>query len=317
MEDKRYAVLIDSDNISSKYIASILDEMTKYGVVTYKRIYGDWTSSQANKWKKELMENSITPIQQFRNTVGKNATDSTLIIDAMDILYTHSVDGFCIVSSDGDFTRLASRLRESGMHVIGMGENKTPRSFRAACTVFTDLELLLDQTVDVASSKAGSKGKSQKKVENVIPQKAIENDIIEIITENDNRGKETGLGEIGSRLQKKYSDFDVRNYGYSSLSTFIDETAAFDVKRKDSTVFVALHTDKDMKKRVKRFTIDTVAESGTKGIELGHLGQKIHEEFPNFNAREFGYATLSKFIYGIKDLKVESSGSSSLKVFIR
>ena len=169
----------------------------------------------------------------------------------------------------------------------------------------------------ISSSKTGSKGKSQKKVENVIPQKAIENDIIEIITENDNRGKETGLGEIGSRLQKKYSDFDVRNYGYSSLSTFIDETAAFDVKRKDSTVFVALHTDKDMKKRVKRFTIDTVAESGTKGIELGHLGQKIHEEFPNFNAREFGYATLSKFIYGIKDLKVESSGSSSLKVFIR
>jgi uncharacterized LabA/DUF88 family protein len=317
MEDKRYAVLIDADNISSKYITSILDEMTKYGVVTYKRIYGDWTTSQATKWKKELMENSITPIQQFRNTVGKNATDSTLIIDAMDILYTHSVDGFCIVSSDGDFTRLASRLRESGMHVIGMGENKTPRSFRAACTVFTDLELLLDQTVDEAASKSGSKSKVKKKAENVIPQSAIENDIIEIITENDNKGRETGLGEIGSRLQKKYSDFDVRNYGYSSLSTFIDETAAFDVKKKDSTVFVALHTDKDMKKRVKRFTIDTVAAAGTKGIELGHLGQKIHEEFPTFNAKEFGYATLSKFIYGIKDLKVESSGNSSLKVYIR
>ena len=315
MEDKRYAVLIDSDNISSKYISSILDEMTKYGVVTYKRIYGDWTSSQANKWKTQLMENSITPIQQFRNTVGKNATDSTLIIDAMDILYTHSVDGFCIVSSDGDFTRLASRLRESGMHVIGIGENKTPRSFRAACTVFTDLELLLYQTDDNAVAKEG-KSKGKKKAENVIPLKTIENDIIEIITENDNRGKETGLGEIGSRLQKKYSDFDVRNYGYSSLSTFIDETAVFDVKRKDSTVFVALHTDKDMKKRVKRFTIDTVAENGTKGIELGYLGQKIHEEFPTFNAREFGYATLSKFIYGIKDLKVESSGSS-MKVYIR
>ena len=115
MDDKRYAVLIDSDNISSKYISDILDEMTKYGVITYKRIYGDWTSTQASKWKKELMENSITPIQQFCNTVGKNATDSTLIIDAMDILYTNNVDGFCIVSSDGDFTRLASRLRESGM----------------------------------------------------------------------------------------------------------------------------------------------------------------------------------------------------------
>ena len=315
MEDKRYAVLIDSDNISSKYITSILDEMTKYGVVTYKRIYGDWTSTQANKWKKELMENSITPIQQFRNTVGKNATDSTLIIDAMDILYTEKVDGFCIVSSDGDFTRLASRLRESGMHVIGMGENKTPRSFRAACTVFTDLELLLDQTLD-DTGKGGSKKKADKKAENMIPQSTIENDIIEIITENDNRGRETGLGEIGSRLQKKYSDFDVRNYGYSSLSTFIDDTAAFDVKKKDSTVFVALHSDKDMKKRVKRFTVDTVSLEGTKGIELGLLGQKIHDEFPNFNAREFGYATLSRFISGIKDLKVETSGSSK-KVYIR
>lgn len=315
MEDKRYAVLIDSDNISSKYISSILDEMTKYGVVTYKRIYGDWTSTQANKWKKELMENSITPIQQFRNTIGKNATDSTLIIDAMDILYTNSVDGFCIVSSDGDFTRLASRLRESGMHVIGMGENKTPRSFRAACTVFTDLELLVDQAVDEA--KSGTKKNRKKKAENVISQKTIENDIIEIITENDNRGRETGLGEIGSRLQKKYSDFDVRNYGYSSLSTFIDDTAAFDVKKRDSSVYVGLHSDKDMKKKVKKFAVDTVAECGTKGIELGHLGQKIHDEYPSFNVREFGYATLSKFIYGIKDLKVESSGDSSLRVYIR
>ena len=318
MEDKRYAVLIDSDNISSKYITSILDEMTKYGVVTYKRIYGDWTSSQANKWKKELMENSITPIQQFRNTVGKNATDSTLIIDAMDILYTESVDGFCIVSSDGDFTRLASRLRESGMHVIGMGENKTPRSFRAACTVFTDLELLLDQSLDeVSDSKNSGKNKGKRKAENIIPQKAIENDIIEIITENDNKGRETGLGEIGSRLQKKYSDFDVRNYGYSSLSTFIDETAGFDIKKKDSTVFVALHTDKDMKKRVKKFAVDTVADAGTKGIEMGMLGQKIHDEFPHFNVREFGYSTLSKFIYGIKDLKVETSGNNKRIVYIR
>ena len=233
----------------------------------------------------------------------------------MDILYTNSVDGFCIVSSDGDFTRLASRLRESGMHVIGMGENKTPRSFRAACTVFTDLELLIDQSVDEA--KSGSKKGRKKKAENVISQKTIENDIIEIITENDNKGRETGLGEIGSRLQKKYSDFDVRNYGYSSLSTFIDETAAFDVKKRDSSVYVALHSDKDMKKRVKKFAVDTVADAGTKGIELGHLGQKIHDEYPTFNVKEFGYATLSKFIYGIKDLKVESSGDSSLQVYIR
>ena len=238
MEDKRFAVLIDSDNISSKYITSILDEMTKYGVVTYKRIYGDWTSTQANKWKKELMENSITPIQQFRNTVGKNATDSTLIIDAMDILYTQNVDGFCIVSSDGDFTRLASRLRESGMEVIGMGENKTPKSFRAACSVFTDLELLLDQSLDDVDGGNGLGAKKRKKAENVLPQAVIENAIIEIISENNNKGKDTGLGEIGSRLQKKYSDFDVRNYGYRLLSTFIEDMDNFKLKKKNSTVIV-------------------------------------------------------------------------------
>ena len=318
MEDKRYAVLIDSDNISSKYITSILDEMTKYGVVTYKRIYGDWTTSQSTKWKKELMENSITPIQQFRNTVGKNATDSTLIIDAMDILYTDNVDGFCIVSSDGDFTRLASRLRESGMHVIGMGENKTPRSFRAACTVFTDLELLLDQSEDesIATGKRAAGSKKKKKAGNVLDQKLVENAILEIITENDNKGRATGLGEIGSRLQKKYSDFDVRNYGYSSLSTFIDENGGFDLTKTNSTVLVAIHEDRDMRAKVIEFAVDTVRKAGDKGIELGLLGQKIHSEFPKFNVKEFGYSTLSKFIYGIKDLKIENDGSR-MKIFGR
>lgn len=144
MSDKRFALLIDSDNISAKYIDSILDEMTRHGVATYRRIYGDFTDYHMNKWKSELAERSITPIQQFRNTTGKNATDSALIIDAMDILYAGNVEGFCIVSSDGDFTRLASRLRESGMEVIGMGESKTPKSFRGACSVFTNIELLLE-----------------------------------------------------------------------------------------------------------------------------------------------------------------------------
>ena len=313
MEDKRYAVLIDADNISSKYIGSILDEMTKYGVVTYKRIYGDWTSTQAGKWKKELMENSITPIQQFRNTVGKNATDSTLIIDAMDILYTESVDGFCIVSSDGDFTRLASRLRESGMDVIGMGENKTPRSFRAACSVFTDLEILLDQSEE-DSGKNLLKQKKKKKPENVLPQSTIENAIIEIITENDNKGRETGLGEIGSRLQKKYSDFDVRNYGYSSLSTFIEEIRGFTLKKQSSTVTVGLKEDKDMKQRLMKYVEDQVRAEGPDGIELGLLGQRLYAEYPQFNAKEFGYSTFLKFVLGVRTLTVETSENNRVKV---
>ena len=140
VEELRFAILIDGDNISAKYIEGILNEMANYGVATYKRIYGDWTSPGAAKWRDELLSKSITPIQQFANVTGKNATDSALIIDAMDILYGGMVDGFCIVSSDSDFTRLASRLRESGMRVIGMGEEKTPQSFRNACTKFIRLE---------------------------------------------------------------------------------------------------------------------------------------------------------------------------------
>lgn len=314
MEDKRYAVLIDADNISSKYISYILDEMTKYGVITYKRIYGDWTSPQAGKWKQELMENSITPIQQFRNTVGKNATDSTLIIDAMDILYTKNVDGFCIVSSDGDFTRLASRLRESGMDVIGMGENKTPRSFRAACSVFTDLELLMELTEDETAQKPK---KHKSKPKNFLQQTIIENAIIEIVMENDNKGRQTGLGEIGSRLQKKYSDFDVRNYGYNSLSTFIEETENFDLKKVNNTVIVRLKEDNSIKKKVTDFAIETVQGAGNIGLELGVLGQKIHIRYPNFNVKEYGYSTLSKFISGIKLLRIESVGESCKMVFLK
>ena len=297
MDDKRYAVLIDSDNISSKYIRSILDEMTKYGVVTYKRIYGDWTSPQSGKWKKELMENSITPIQQFRNTVGKNATDSTLIIDAMDILYTHSVNGFCIVSSDGDFTKLASRLRESGMEVIGMGENKTPKSFRAACSVFTDLELIADQNEDEVETDT----KQVKKPKNILKQSVVENAIIEIITENDNKGRQSGLGEIGSRLQKKYSDFDVRNYGYSSLSKFLEEIEGFDVININNTVIVRLREDLSVRKHVTDFAIKSIEDTKGIGMELGALGQRIHSKYPNFKVKEYGYSTLSKFINSIKN----------------
>lgn len=307
-EDKKYAVLIDSDNISSKYLSDILDEMTRYGTVTYKRVYGDWTSSQNAKWRKELLENSFSPIQQFRNTTGKNATDSTLIIDAMDILYTHNVDGFCIVSSDGDFTRLAGRLRESGMDVIGMGESKTPKSFRAACSVFTDLEILSEQGDD---SAAEMKDNTKR---NVVKQNKIENSIIEIITENGNKGRTTALGEIGSRLQKKYSDFDVRNYGYSSLSTFIADINNFEMVKKNSTFIVKMKEDDSFKKQVTDYIKKLAQDAGTSGIELGQVGQYLHKRFPNFKLKEFGYSTLGKFISTIRDVKIVEFNSHKLVV---
>ena len=194
MDERCYALLIDADNVSAKYIKPILTELSKYGIITYKRIYGDWTSTQHASWKDELLRNSITPIQQFSYTQGKNATDSAMIIDAMDILYTNDVDGFCIVSSDSDFTRLVSRLRESGKMVIGMGENKTPEPFRKACDKFTILENLLSDQEPAA----------EKEVHDQISKEKIEDAIIKMVIENQNSNKESGLGVGGIERRQRH-----------------------------------------------------------------------------------------------------------------
>ena len=242
MED-RIALLIDADNVSAKYIKPILDELSKYGNVTYKRIYGDWTRSNSAGWKEELLQNSITPIQQFSYTHGKNATDSAMIIDAMDMLYTSELEGFCLVSSDSDFTKLASRLRESGKLVIGMGEDKTPSPFRKACDIFTVLELLLEDNTMEKDEKSGShqqQDKGQKK-ETAPTKDQIEEAVVKIITENQNNDKETGLGEVGSRLVKLYPDFDVRRYGYSLLSKFLETLPKLRLIQEGTKVWVTLY----------------------------------------------------------------------------
>ena len=228
--DKRFALLIDADNVSSKYIKPILDELSKYGTITYKRIYGDWTSTLHAKWKDALLDNSITPIQQFSYTVGKNATDSAMIIDAMDILYTNSVEGFCLVSSDSDFTRLASRIRESGLTVIGMGEKKTPTPFRKACDIFTTLELLVGEA---RRDKANGSSSS-------LTIEEVERAVVDIITDNQNNGKSTGLGEVGSRLLKRYPDFDVRSFGTNLLSKLLGEFKSVTIRKDGSNVRVEL-----------------------------------------------------------------------------
>lgn len=332
--DKTFAVLIDSDNISAKYITSILNEMTKYGVITYKRIYGDWTSTQTTRWKQAILENSIMPIQQFSNTVGKNATDSALIIDAMDILYTDHVDGFCIVSSDSDFTRLASRLRESGKDVIGMGEEKTPRSFRAACTVFTNLEILLDQDEEeiTRSSFSGkdnaegngsgvkSKRKAAKQSEaevGTISKRLIEDDIVSIITENDDKDKATSLGEVGNRLVKKYSDFDVRNYGYSSLSKFLEEMEGLELSKINSVVTVRIRDNKTEKAELDDYAVSMVRSSGKNGVELASLGNRMHRKFDHFKVKDYGYSTFAKFVQSIGELEITENKTRNKIVHLK
>ena len=291
MED-RFALLIDADNVSSRYIEPILDELSKYGKVTYKRIYGDWTSTNNSGWKDELLNNSITPIQQFSYTHGKNATDSAMIIDAMDMLYTSELEGFCLVSSDSDFTKLASRLRESGKTVIGMGENKTPAPFRKACDIFTVLELLMEENM----------GDSD-----VVDRSQIEEAVIRIITENQNDDRKTGLGEVGSRLVKLYPDFDVRRYGYSLLSRFLESCPKLKLIQSGSQITVTLFEDKSRREQIE--------DSGKHGIFLSVLGNRIRNKFGDFKVRDYGYSQFKQYIQSFSGVHVLDAGEHNRVIY--
>lgn len=236
--DRRFAVLIDADNVSDKYIKIILDEVSTQGVANYKRIYGNWTSPTMASWKNVLLDYSVTPIQQYSYTTGKNATDSAMIIDAMDILYTGQVDGFVLVSSDSDFTRLAVRLREAGKKVYGMGERKTPNPFIVACDKFVYIEVIRAAAEQAQAEEEKSKNqKPQKKKEapaqNQEGERKVPKAVVKLIAESvDTIADEDGfaaLGELGNLLVKKQPDFDPRNFGFSKLSKLVKSLPRFEV----------------------------------------------------------------------------------------
>lgn len=317
--DDRFALLIDADNVSAKYIKPILDELSKYGNVTYKRIYGDWTSTHNSSWKEVLLQNSITPIQQFSYTQGKNATDSAMIIDAMDILYTRELEGFCLVSSDSDFTKLASRLRESGRMVIGMGEEKTPMAFRMACDIFTTLELLVeDNTLEKEEKHPHHVAACQVEKQvpaNMITESQIEEAVIKIITENQNSDKETRLAEVGNRLVKLYPDFDVRRYGYSLLSKFLETFSKIKVIKDGTLVSVTLFEDPGRKENLEEYIISLVQSGGKSGISLGTLGNKIRSKFRDFKVRDYGYSQFKQYIQSIPDITTRDDGEQLWAVY--
>ncbi|MFO1503237.1 MAG: NYN domain-containing protein [Steroidobacteraceae bacterium] len=224
------AILIDADNANPAIVKGLIDEVAKFGRATVRRIYGDWTTPNLGKWKESLLEHSIQPMQQFAYTKGKNATDSTMIIDAMDLLYAGNLDGFCIVSSDSDFTRLASRLKESGKRVYGFGEKKTPRPFVAACDRFIYTE--------VFTRVEGQAAPQRKKAEELDRDR----DFLDLVGGAvDDATDDSGwahLGAVGSILTKKEPDFDSRNYGYGKLSDLLDASKHFEVKRQDKMIAV-------------------------------------------------------------------------------
>ncbi len=230
--DLKLAVLIDGDNIPSAYVKEMMEEIAKYGNPTIKRIYGDWTKPRLAKWKNILLENAITPIQQYGYTTGKNATDSAMIIDAMDILYSEKVNGFCLVSSDSDFTRLATRLREAGMQVFGIGEKKTPESFIVACDKFIYIEILKYQTEGSESELAESKSSQKDNIDKITPKviKLISSTISDLA---DDDGW-AFLGDVGNLLQKKQPNFDSRNYGFQKLTPLIKSIKKFEIEQRES-----------------------------------------------------------------------------------
>jgi uncharacterized LabA/DUF88 family protein/Fe-S-cluster formation regulator IscX/YfhJ len=250
LTDLRLAVLIDAENVPRRRMKAIIQELTLYGTPTIKRIYGDWTSPNLSNWKQELLENAIQPIQQHSYTTGKNSSDSAMIIDAMDILYAGHTDGFCIVSSDSDFTRLATRLRESGMKVIGVGEKKTPSSFIAACDKFIYIEVLAQQAEESEEQRKKQVLPSYQQPRRNYPQAQPEHDehepqntepirqsipqeverlVIQSVKDLADEDGYAFLGEIGNLLLKKQPDFDPRNFGFNKLTPMIQAMGKFEI----------------------------------------------------------------------------------------
>jgi len=228
----KLAMLIDADNTPPAIIEGLLAEVAKYGIASVKRIYGDWTAPNLKQWKESLLQYAIQPIQQFSYTSGKNATDSALIIDAMDLLYTEKLDGFCIVSSDSDFTRLAARLREAGKLVLGFGERKTPKPFVAACDKFIFTEILRKTDEDSAQSKAEqAKKSSEYKLDKKLQQL--------LIAAFEDSADDSGwayLGAVGQYIANRQSEFDPRNFGFKKLADLIKASTWFDVEERASPV---------------------------------------------------------------------------------
>ncbi|SKB54193.1 TIGR00288 family protein [Lachnospiraceae bacterium] len=280
-EVKRFAVLIDIENVSQKYVGLIMDEASNYGDLTIKRAYGDWTQPASASWRKLLLENSIIPMQQFNNTFGKNSSDSALIIDAMKILYNNNVDGFCLVSSDSDFTRLAATLKEEGKTVVGMGESKTPSALIKACDSFKMLDVLYREqsrdkekekeketakvtekepakpgrgrtarkpAVRTSTKKTAQKAVDTEKTEaqekdtekpqsNLTKLSTIEKAICQIITANDDENG-MNISSLGNSLQRRYPDFDTRNYGSPKLSKFLVQFQSLELTKIGNLTYV-------------------------------------------------------------------------------
>ena len=310
IEKERVAILIDSDNISAEYVSVIFEEIENYGYASYRRIYGNW--AKGTSWKEGiLLEYSITPVQQFDYTTGKNSTDIAMVIDAMDILYSGKIDAFCLVTSDSDFTKLAMRLREENMYVIGMGESKAPISLTKACNKFIYLDLISKNETNKTDT-IHSAEKIDEDTEAVIPVQKIEEAIIAFINDNENKGKTTHMGEIGSKLNSKYPDFDVRNYGYTKLAVFLeDKCARLKIIKKDNFYVVELN-EQINKKVIIDEIVSCIQKNHGEVNNLSILQRELMNKHKKFDVKDYGYSRFSSFLRSI-DTIIVNGNSVKLK----
>ncbi len=331
-EKMQFAVLIDADNISSKYAVTIFEELEKYGLTSYRRIYGNW--SKGNGWSEGLLlEHSIMPVQQFSYTTGKNATDMAMVIDAMDILYKNKVQGFCLVTSDSDFTRLAMRLREENMFVLGMGESKTPLALTRACNKFIHLNLVAEQNMDEdiamgtrnsqdtrnntdekhgrTGEYAGSQDAVSTEEQNVTSIADVRQVILTLI--NESGGRQVDLARVGNRLNDKFTDFDVRNYGYYKLSTMIDqELPDLHVKKISNQYYVERRSNLT-KEELEQEICRMIAKNGGMVENLASLNDELHKKYKQLDFKQFGYNRISSFLRSLSSVTVHENEVSLKK----
>lgn len=297
MEELTIALLIDADNIGAKHIESILGELAKYGRVTIRRMYGDWTQERLKPWLQKSSQFSLTPIMQSNDTSKKNASDIGLVIDAMDILYSEKVNGFCIVSSDADFNKLAKRLRESGNLVIGIGEQKTPESFRASCEKFISLDII-DEEAEFEDEKSDTVPKNNGASEKSFTKKSIiEKTIINMILGSNMDTMH--LGEIGQRINNMFPDFDVRNYNYTKLSELLKEFDSLSLSNKENKYWVTVKNIlPENIKQIENKIVMIFNKKKLSTMNIGELKKELSKGIPNLNIviKKSGVTKFSVFL---------------------
>ncbi|MCM1084177.1 MAG: NYN domain-containing protein [Clostridium sp.] len=316
--EKKIALLIDAENTNVKYIDVIFSEMKKYGNINYKRMYGDFRNNALAKWDEKAKDYAIDPIYQPNYTSGKNAADIMLVIDAMDILYGHNVvDMFCIVSSDSDFTRLANRIREAGIYVVGMGLSKASKTFVKACNKYASLDKIIDeeesdakddkmadmeepQMKDAKVSDKEENANLEPEKDAITPIEEIRSAINSLVIEAENKGLRAHLGSTKSQLQRIFSDFDERNYGYSRFKKFIEDETNVEIETEGTSMYIVRKNNNNIERKVCNF----IKEKAKEDISLRMLGNEIHTKFPKFSYKESGYSQFSKFVASVEGVEV-------------